>query len=945
MNIRTWGWAMAVTLGLGCARDEQAPAAESAGGDLQAPDAAAQQDAEPGVDAAPAADVAAVSYPAYPKHPEPPTILRDVALINDDVKFTNPFVPGHRTTMDGRVAIRVQGGPPGTETLRTAFSFSLFAPERLTSPIMSGPPGPEILAEPESVDWVFPPALLPETKRLGHHAICDPTQEFAAEGERPNPYPCGPDSRHDCYDLTVISSTSDDVNAQLWGTPVTVEVEHPKTAQARIVKVQGGEPVRGAVIPSCTEWTEPAVSQDGRLLTGRLGRLPREWTNPVTGKSLYRFYDLAYAVLPTGAKPCDVTGWTQFHPMSHAPYDPAMVGTYGLAAYPFRDSEGTLIPDGEDVGGTYPWVDREGTNVFMAGVQGQIAEQSTTRYPRRCVTPGCESFEESNDWDRGFLVAGLWTHGRLVHLDGMINSLDWTVGVTPAAHFLVDLYRDAAGEPVPVRFGAGRFIDAVRSQGGPYPAGYTHNANILDSLQNLLTFNPNTTPVTPRDVVWLMSTGVATDEIAFDDLLDPNALIVSNMQASITQDIHAVFGHTSLPIHHNGQVRKNTLGLPFPQSNVLDPDADAPIHLQNGATSLAWNVPPFGLVDAGEARVEPAALGGVRGRGFWLSGATEVRYEIAAQPQDVAARSWTVGLFLDPRARPGELRRLLTFPDGTALFADGHRQVQYRWGAEVVREVTLPAPDSKGWLHLGLLLAPGNQTVTLLHDGFALDRFQSERPLFQMVPGVFRVGERGPEAAGWRGWIDDLVVLAHDVSPEVACNHALGTLVRVEANEAWASHGARYPVWAHAEVATAAGQPEGGVYACYHSFSADYAAHLANIPGGTQPVRERIIFPEGPLKAGVPRPDSSKNAFCLTCHHADGRGGLSLEALVLKPGVLAEHDRRRQPMQPPRRVFGNIPAGWIPPGHGPGSPKEATVAPPEGALIDRWVLETAAAPP
>ena len=42
--------------------------------------------------------------------PEPPTIMRDVALIDDDVRWTRPFVPGHRTTMDGRVAI--QSAPP-----------------------------------------------------------------------------------------------------------------------------------------------------------------------------------------------------------------------------------------------------------------------------------------------------------------------------------------------------------------------------------------------------------------------------------------------------------------------------------------------------------------------------------------------------------------------------------------------------------------------------------------------------------------------------------------------------------------------------------------------------------------------------------------------------------------------------------------------------------------
>ena len=78
------------------------------------------------------------------------------------------------------------------------------------------------------------------------------------------------------------------------------------------------------------------------------------------------------------------------------------------------------------------------------------------------------------------MVGGLWTHGKMVHLDGMINNIDWAVGVTPDAHWWVDLYQNASGTAEPVRFGSGHFHEARRS-GGPYPDGYTHNANIMDS--------------------------------------------------------------------------------------------------------------------------------------------------------------------------------------------------------------------------------------------------------------------------------------------------------------------------------------------------------------------------------------------------------------------------------------------------------------------------------
>lgn len=861
--------------------------------------------------------------------PLAPAILRDVAMIDDAAEYTAPYVPGHRTTMDGRVALRVQGGTDDIDLLSTHLSFYLFAPEKLDAPIVTGPPGAAILADPEGFHVAFPPALDPSVTRLGHHAICDPTTDFPTPGEAPNPFPCGPDGAHDCYALTVISSTSPGFVAQLWGTPATVEVASPKTADARIVSVTLGEPVQGASIPASTEWTEPAVTRDGRLMTGRLGRTPRAWTHPETGETFVRPYDLAYALLPDDAAPCDVTGWTEFHPMSHAPFDPRMVGRYGLAAYPFRDTEGRPIPDGEDLGGTYPWVDREGANVFMTGVHGRISEQSEADYPRRCVVAGCEDYTESIDFDRGFQVAGLWTHGKFVHVDGQINNIDWAVGVTPRMHWWVDLYRDEAGAPVPIRFGSGRFVQAFRNE-GPYPDGYTHNANILDSLEHLPNFRPALRPVTPRDVVWVMSSGVATDEIAFDDWLDPDALIVSNMQASITPLYDAEGASLGLPHHHNGQVRRLGGLAGALATYELVPGEVEEIHLQNAATSLRWQVPAYGRIEAGAARVEPVALGGIQGRGLWLSGDVGVVYDLPTQPEADRVPAY-VGVYVDPRDPDGEARELLRFGDGTGIVLRG-AEVLYVDGDRLLRAVPLPPAD--GWVHLGWRLDPTRRVVTLLHEGLAFDRFVSREPLFALGGGALVVGRASGPWSGFRGWIDDLVVLLHDVDPEVACNHARGTLVEVGASEGWPEVADRYPDWAHAEIAGAAGLADGR-FACVTDHSADYAAHLGAIPDGARSIRADVHFPEGPLRAGEPRPDSADNPFCLTCHHAEGQGGLSLEALVYDPSLDAAHDPRRQPLQPPRRVFGNIPADWI----APGVPPAPLVAPPEGLLVDPWVLE------
>jgi len=70
----------------------------------------------------------------YGLHPETPSILRNVAMIDDDIEWTQPYVPGLRTTQDGRVAMRIQGGP-------STFSFWLFTPEKLEAPILPGGDG------------------------------------------------------------------------------------------------------------------------------------------------------------------------------------------------------------------------------------------------------------------------------------------------------------------------------------------------------------------------------------------------------------------------------------------------------------------------------------------------------------------------------------------------------------------------------------------------------------------------------------------------------------------------------------------------------------------------------------------------------------------------------------------------------------------------------------
>lgn len=875
------------------------------------------------------------------ERPEPPAIPRDVALVertaDGGAAFTHPFVPGLRTTLDGRVAVNVQG--PSDR-----INLYLFVPEKLGEPVMVSEPGAGILASTTPYSVPF------DVDEVRHHMICEAAAEFLEPGRRANPYSCGPGGAHDCYDVTHLGTSPmepGEPGAQLLGTPMTVEVTNPKTADARIVDVRLGETVRGAYAAG-GNWHEPTVTYDGRLLSGR--RLDKAtifltWTNPATGRPLTRTYDLAYSLMPDDAEPCDVRAWTEYHPITHAPYDPRMIGRYGVAAFPFRDAEGKLIPDGEELGVSYPWLDRKGDNLTMTGIDSKLFETQRADFPRRCVEAGCESFREDASNERGHFLMGLWTRGKLVVMDNLLNNIDWGLPMDPASQQWVTLYRDANGAPVEVRLGAGR------PSAGKVPPG-SSNPNIFDSVENLFNFHGHMRPVSPADVVWLVSNGKATDELVFDDYLNLDGFIVSSMQFSATFD-------PGLALFARIAIRDGFLYVPaLDWLRELDVVPDRPgwpfyhfsgdVHIQNAATSTRWNVPAFGLVPVGTGRAEPVALGGVKGKGFWLTGGNSIRYEIPEQPRPTRGADWHYSIFVDGRfADDGDARTLLAFPDGSSIALRGRSGVVYRAGEEVVREIALPAPlPAGGWAHLGWNVLDENRTVEFQLNGFALDDFRRDARLFELAPGALTVGASDADASGaFRGWVDEFKIFAQPANPEIACNRALGTLAGVVANEEWSAVAAAYPAWAHERISAALahwGRPTYARYACWHDYASDFAAHRANLPEGTIGVRESINFPEGPLVLGRPRPDTTSNAFCLSCHGAGQPHGLSLAALEAGDAPV-EDDPRRQPAQPfSRRVFGNVPAGWIAPGAGVGGPEAHLVAPPEGLPIDPWILPPAA---
>ena len=87
--------------------------------------------------------------------------------------------------------------------------------------------------------------------------------------------------------------------------------------------------------------------------------------------------------------------------------------------------------------------------------------------------------------------------------------------------------------------------------------------------------------------------------------------------------------------------------------------------------------------------------------------------------------------------------------------------------------------------------------------------------------------------------------------------------------------------------------------------------------GRVTQVRDRLVFPgsfpgcpasdSAGLRFDAPRPDATDAAFCQSCHNDDNGPSLTLttEALEHYPNVTMQMDRRRQPMQAPRVLYGN----------------------------------------
>lgn len=853
-----------------------------------------------------------------------PSALRDVHLVeipgansatpDSDMRssgnFTRPHIPPYRGTRDGRIAM--QSRTRTTSDNASVFYFYLFEPKKIVDPFLQSSNGISIMSSTTPVslkrtDFVgsnVPDRGTNATGETLHSAICDATHN--------NPQTCGQDGSKDCYTFTVITPyhnkgdplNPNDDSIEIWGTEVTAEVTNPKTATAffdtaTTTPITTGAPQLGAIWENVDNGAllETMITEDGRLMVGRGSTLAISYDDG-SGGTISGVYDAVYSAYGSEFEPCDPSRFKEKYPVAHMPYDPLIKQYWDVGDYPWRYPNGDLIPDGADLRGSYPWMDSKGKNIFLSTSHNNNTlfyldnGVPKSHYAVRCVTDGaCEggpypadiTLIEQPDNTRSKTVIGLWTKGKAIVLDNMLNNIDWGLRMRPSFHREVKLFDDDDGW---IRLGSGR--DNRGDLSSVVIPGASGNINFLDSIESKFNHEPNLKPNVPRDVAWFMSNGTATDIVAFDDWINPHVLISSEM-------------------------------VQLKTSAQFVPDFSK---IQNGASGI-YETPSAGIVEGGgSAGAEHVALGGTRGKGFFARPSSGLRYDIPSQERDLSLDTWFIGVFVDPRVmNDTRYRRLLEFPDGSAIDLRGLNHLSFVTPGATRSNIRFNGDLPHGeYSHLAFRIHPNGDQVEIYRDGMLMANWENDtqESIFEMKPGALRLG-RGvavtPET-GFHGWLDDFKVIgeAENMTSEEICNHALGSLVGLNSSSPpdLISEADIYPSIFYDSVVES-GASGFSTYLCYdHNKNQDGWTDLNDLPSNVVSVRRQILFPEGPLVHGAPRPESAGNSFCLSCHAPDGFPGkpasLLVNALMLNSGLNLEDDTRRQPLQSPPYIFGNIPA-------------------------------------
>jgi hypothetical protein len=829
-----------------------------------------------------------------------------------------PQMPPLRFSADGRIAVEMKSG--GDQ-----LKFRMLVPERLNKHFYDEN-GVGILqrnAAGEVFSFIHPLATtiidahknlaLPTPIRdalknndwhVGHVSLCDTVKI---------PRACGQD---DCYDLTAVASLGNkvqDANAILASFPITVVVTNPKTELAQISSVQtrGTSPVQLSPVFVGRTFFEPLAVGDGRLLIGRFAGSQIDWKND-NGKSQTGTYDVVYSVYE-GGSPCDASKWTSLYPITHAPHHQMVKSKYDFARQPFRDSTGEDIPDGVELGVTYPWMDHEAKNLVFTTISDTLfhAKSDTlieSRFSVACISE-CEnavpstrdelSTIENKGPTRGFAILGAWTRGKIRLLDGLINRADFGLLSHPGAFRSIDIYREADGSIVSVKVGANRDNKAI-----PNLDGYPGNTTFFDSITDRFFFDKHFQPRIARDVVWTGSNGVMTDEISFDESLDNRLLVFSDMTATL-------------------QYETNQSQLRYFNGNAQNGNPNSELRLQN----IPGSGPKYGVV-AG-ARIEPVALGGRSGRGVYLNtDQSQIKYSFDTTIRDP---NLYVGFFVSPRG-VGRDRQIVRFPNGSSINVNsGNIVVRSKQGTSQFTDTTVELPPrlfvNRQWVHLGIAARKTAPTanapyqLNIYIDGMIIARQTFAKRPFMIDQGDLIIG------GGFRGWFDEVRVMRSIPTIEEACNFAYGTMGLLETPAStttspsnWMSLAARYPDTSHAEVRAAliaSGMRSAATdrFVCLvdHNSRFGWSTALPKPATIKSYLRSTLLMKGGEFKASQPRPDSRQNEFCLSCHEpAHLVPGLRIEGpLVLVPNRAMKNDRRKQPTQPIRIWGGHLPAGLL----------------------------------
>ncbi len=914
----------------------------------------------------------AVDFSCLPEHetwtanstmPLPPAspidVLREEYELNGGGGIQQVFPSPHNRltsslsqTYDGRIAIGANGlgvhfqvqvpeffseplGQAQTDTgLPEYFSSMDFTTQNLYETV-------ENLRDVEATHLSFAPSI----------AVCDPplagssshhNRSQSHKGRSSNPQACtdgvlDPNGAQDCYDISLVArftgpASFDD---ELWVTPVRLVVSNPKSSNPTALPtvadpIRLGDPERIEILGN--NILEPVISGDGRLLIAQVNGL------------------IMYSVIPDTLDACDPDGWTEFKHITEMYADPDMAD-YGIAKFPMRDTENKVISTalGDPLNvtpGAYPWIDRDGDMLFyIAGDQSfyyiNELDQVVPRYPILGHPLGVSVTEpnittiSSDPFNGGrkigLTAGGLWTQGKFFTLDTRNNNLDFSIHDNVIYHRLVDLYDDLSSG---VEIGASE-------------------KTTLSSPENQFNFLPNLLTETPREVVWHLSSSKDTDEIAFDDVNHPAALIVSEMGATLNL-VRDFFAPMSLHNRYNDgfewdYLRQGTgtatyQGRGYTKAPHIANSAAAvsqevadfagDVHSPNPlAAAVTWNVPTYGRL-LGGGRVEPLAAGGFQAKGLWLDGVDDrLEYVIPSQPDSAAMASapWFVTLSVNPRSTT-TVQRLITWPDGSFLNLvqePTQQRLRLKWptstgygGHDVILTDPLLKLATDKWSTISVLSEPNGSDfdVTVFLDGYNIHREEDITALsaFRIEPGRMMLSA---QAGGFKGWVDDFKVIGGKPSVEEVCNHAGGTLVGVDSSasqeledladayDAYGSHG-RF-ISDISPLSTSYSE-----FACERPDTSSSPVCLGTTHGimATECMRSLIHLQGIPLVWNDPRPDSVSNAFCLSCHTAENPSATMrpLDALTFDSGVEMHDDPRRQPVQPFPLLNGVIPQTYFP---------------------------------